>query len=347
MGLRGVLWLLFGMFLLSVTLAVMLGPIKIAPETVWKIPLSHLPGIGQAIERDWTKAQEHIIWDIRFPRVLLGAVVGAGLGVAGAVMQSLLRNSLADPYILGVSSGSSAAATLVIIFGVLPYFGQYALTFGAFFGALVSMIAVYLVAQVRGSINTSRLLLAGIAVSMVLSAVTNFIIMLAPKEQGIRDAMFWMMGSFSGAKWEYLTIPGLAVLAGTAFLLFQYRALNAVLMGDETAKTLGINMDAFRKTLILVVSLLTGVIVAVSGCIGFIGMMMPHIARFLVGSDHRRVLPVCAGLGAITAIWADVLARLVLAPQEVPIGVVTALCGGPFFIWLLRRSTYTFGGGSK
>lgn len=344
---RNVLLLLFGLCLVSVTLAVMLGPVNIAPLTVWKVAISHLPFFGASIEPDWSKAQEHIIWEIRFPRVILGAVAGAGLALAGAVIQALLRNSLADPYILGVSSGSSTAAVLVIIFGALPMFGQYALSLAAFLGALISMIVVYLLANVSGIITTSRLLLAGIAVSMILSSVTSFIVMLAPREQGMRDAMFWMLGSFSGAKWETVIIPGCAVLAGLAYLLFQYRGLNALLLGEESAKTLGINTDSLRKVLLIAASLLTGVIVAVSGSIGFIGLIIPHIARFLVGSDHRRVLPVSALLGAFLSIWADVLARLVLAPQELPIGVVTSICGGPFFLWLLRRKSYTFGGGNR
>jgi iron complex transport system permease protein len=306
-----------------------------------------LPFVGDAVQPDWNKAQEQIIWEIRLPRVLLGAVVGAGLAVVGTVIQALVRNSLADPYILGVSSGSSVAATLVIIFGAMASFGQYALSLGAFLGAIVSMVMVYALAQVSGRITTTRLLLAGISVSMILSAVTSFIVMMAPHEHGVRDVMFWMMGSLAGAKWEYLGIPGVVVVSGLALLLFQSRFLNAMMMGEETAATLGVNTDALRKGLFVLLSLLTGAIVAVSGSIGFIGLIIPHIARFLVGSDHRRVLPVSALVGAITLIWSDVFARLALAPEELPIGVVTALGGGPFFLWLLRRSNYSFGGGSK
>ncbi|WP_240627399.1 FecCD family ABC transporter permease [Thermoflavimicrobium daqui] len=341
------LFLFAGITFVSVTLAVMLGPVKITPLTVWKIILSHFPMIGGMVEQDWSQAQDYIVWNIRLPRVLLGVVIGSGLAIVGTVIQALVRNSLADPYILGVSSGASVAATLVIIFGALPLFGQYALSIGSFLGALLSMIMVYILAQTSGRVNNTRLLLSGIAVSMVLSAITNLIVTMAPNEQGIRDAMFWMMGSLAGAKWEYLTIPSFVVLFGLFFLLFQYRSLNALLMGEETATTLGINTDTFRKVLILISSLVTGVIVAVSGAIGFIGLMVPHITRFLIGSDHRRVLPISAFLGAIITIWADVLARLIFAPQELPIGVVTAMCGGPFFIWLLRRQTYSFGGANR
>ncbi|MGE7622906.1 FecCD family ABC transporter permease [Viridibacillus sp. NPDC096237] len=341
------LLLLFCALVLSVTFALTLGPVKMSPITVWKIALSHLPIFGDYIDIKWTQAQERIIWDIRLPRVLLGAIVGAGLSVVGVVIQALVRNPLADPYILGISSGSSVAATLVILFGALPVFGQYALSLGAFTGAIIAMVAVYLLAQVGGRIETTRLLLAGVAISMIMSAVTNFIVTLAPKESGIRGAMFWMMGSLAGAKWEYIMIPTVVVFVGTIYLLFNARSLNILLMGEEAAATLGVNIDSFRKILIIVSSLLTGTVVAVSGSIGFIGLVVPHFVRLLIGTDHKRVLPFSVLIGMILVIWSDVCARMLLAPQELPIGVVTALCGGPFFIWLLRRSSYSFGGRTK
>lgn len=330
----------------SVTLSIMLGPVQIQAATVWKIAFSQIPILGDFIVEDWTPAQSNIIWEIRFPRVLLGLVVGAGLAIVGVGIQALVRNSLADPYILGVSSGASVGATLVIIFGVFALFGQYALSLAAFLGALLSVVLVFTLAQVGGRISTVRLLLAGIAISMILSAITSFIVISAPREEGIRNAMFWMMGSLAGAKWIYLPIPLIAVIVAFLFLFIQSRALNLLLMGEDTAATLGMNIDAFRKILIVTTALLTGVLVAVSGAIGFVGLMIPHIVRLLVGSDHRRVLPISALVGAIFLIWADVGARLVVAPEELPIGILTALCGGPFFIWLLRRNSYSFGGGS-
>ncbi|GAX90307.1 ABC transporter permease [Effusibacillus lacus] len=329
----------------SMTVAITLGPVSIEPGTVWRIALSHIPFFNEWVQAHWSKAQEHIVWDIRFPRVLLGAVVGAGLSVVGVAMQALVRNSLADPYILGVSSGASVGATLVILFGAFGMFGQYALSFGAFAGALLSIVFVFFLSQVGGRISTVRLLLAGIAVSAILMALTSIIIFAAPKENGIRSVLFWLKGSLAGAKWDYLTIPALAVVAGTVVLLFQSRSLNAMLMGEETAITLGVNTERFRKFLLVITALLTGVIVAISGAIGFVGLMMPHVVRLVVGSDHRRVLPISSLLGAIFVIWADVIARLWFAPEEIPIGIITSLCGGPFFIWLMRRSSYSFGGG--
>ncbi|MFE1625943.1 FecCD family ABC transporter permease [Brevibacillus reuszeri] len=332
---------------LSITIAVTLGSVDIKPATVWKIALSQVPGIGQWIPVDWSKGEQTIIWDIRFPRVLLGAIVGAGLSVVGVAIQSLVRNSLADPYILGVSSGASVGATLVILFGAFSMFGQFALSLGAFAGALLSILLIFSLSRIGGQNSTVRLLMSGIAISAILSAITSLIIFSAPNEHGIRSVLFWMSGSLAGGKWEYLTIPTLVVLICLLVLMAQYRSLNAMLMGEESAGTLGVNTVQFRKQLLMITALLTGVIVAISGAIGFVGLMMPHIVRVVVGSDHRRVLPVSALFGAIFLIWADSIARLAFAPEELPIGIITALCGGPFFIWLMLRNSYSFGGNGR
>ncbi|WP_269799396.1 FecCD family ABC transporter permease [Bacillus sp. FJAT-42315] len=338
------LFFLISVLVVSITIAVMVGPVSIHPLTVWKIALSKTFSLEGVITRDWSAAQENIIWNLRFPRVLLGVIAGAGLAIIGTAVQALVRNSLADPYILGVSSGASVGATLVIIFGAFSIFGQYALTMSAFIGSLLSIILVYFLAQVGGKISTVRLLLAGIAISMVLSAITSFIVISAPQEEGIRNAMFWMMGSLAGAKWEYIPIPALVICLGFLFLWSQYRALNILLMGEDAAVTLGVNVETFRKILVVTTALMTGVLVSVCGSIGFLGLMVPHIVRLMVGSDHRKVLPISALVGAIFLVWADIFAKQVISPEEMPIGIVTALCGGPFFLWMLRRSHYAFGG---
>jgi iron complex transport system permease protein len=317
------------------TVSVMLGPISLKPDTVWRIIISQLPFSSEWVTADWTMAEQNIVWHLRLPRVLMGAIVGAGLAVIGVAMQALVRNSMADPFVLGVSSGASVGATLVILLGFFSQFGQYALSLGAFSGALLAIVFVFIISQVGGRISSTRLLLAGIAISMMFSATTNMIVLSAPDEEGIRSALFWMMGGLSGTEWHYLIIPGISILVGTLLLLFQSRSLNAMLMGEETAATLGINTIRLSKFLIVFTALLTGVIVSVSGSIGFVGLMVPHIVRLLVGSDHRRVLPVSALTGAIFLIWAD---------SELPVGVITSMCGAPFFIWLLRRSAYSFGG---
>ncbi|ATO51707.1 MULTISPECIES: FecCD family ABC transporter permease [Brevibacillus] len=329
---------------LSMTVAIMLGPVQIDPVTVWKVIGSHVPFVQNWIVTDVPNAQMHIVWDIRMPRVLLSAIVGAGLSIVGIAIQALIRNPLADPYILGVSSGASVGATAVLLFGSLGVFGSYALSLAAFLGALASIVLVFLLSLVGGRVQLIRLLLAGIAVSIMLSALTSFFIMLAPRAESLSSVLYWMMGSFTRAKWESLVLPTIAVIAFFLFLWMNARNLNLLILGEETSTLLGLHPENMRKILLITISLVTGLLVAVSGSIGFVGLMLPHIFRLWVGSDHRRLIPLCACGGAIFMVWADVLARLIIAPEELPIGIVTALCGGPFFIWLLRRRAYTFGG---
>lgn len=333
---------LVGLLVASVTLAVMIGPVSIPAARVWEIALHHIVGLGASA--DWTVAQDQIVWQIRFPRVLLGGVVGAGLAVVGTVLQALVRNPLADPFILGGSSGASVGAVLVILFG-LSVFGVYSLSVAAFLGALGAFILVFAFArQSSGRTSPVRLILAGVAISHALSGVTSFLIFRAEDSNQIRSVLFWMLGSLGAAKWDYLTVPALALVAGTVFLVLQARPLNALLVGEETAMILGVDTNRFRKQLLALTALLTGVMVAVSGSIGFVGLIMPHIVRLLVGSDHRCVLPVTVLLGAIFLVWVDVLARVAVAPEELPVGVVTSFLGAPFFLWLMRRKARAFGG---
>ncbi|MEK4699545.1 iron ABC transporter permease [Solibacillus sp. FSL R7-0668] len=292
-----------------------------------------------------SNAQQIIIWEIRTPRVILAAIVGAALAICGAAVQALVKNSIADPYILGVSSGASVGATAVILLGMFSFLGVYALSFAAFVGAIIAVSLVFLLARVNGRTSVIRLLLAGIAISMVFSAVTNFILMMSKEQGGIQAVMHWMLGSLAGAKWSNLVIPSIVLVVVFILLWSNYRQLNALLLGEETANTMGINVEYFRIFIIITVSLLTGVVVAVSGSIGFVGLVVPHIVRMAVGSNYKVVLPFSALLGAIFIVWADVGARVFIAPEEMPIGILTALCGGPFFIWMLRRQRYTFGEG--
>ncbi len=318
----------------SVTLAITIGPVPIPFFTVWKIALDKVIHLKLG---EWSVPQEQIVWLVRFPRVLLAIFVGGGLAIVGAAMQATVRNSLADPYVLGISSGASVGASIVILFGNWLPFRLYAISIAAFLGSSVAFVLVFLLARGRaGQLSPHRLILSGIAVSYLLSAVTSMLTYLAPDE-GLRRVMFWMMGSLSGAQWTDLTLPALALSCGVVYLVLQGRALNALVMGEETAITLGVDTNRLRKQLFVVVSFLTGIVVAVSGSIGFVGLMMPHIVRLIVGSDHRRLLPVCVFAGAIFLIWMDVAARMVLAPQELPIGVLTSIIGAPFFIWLMNH----------
>lgn len=336
------LWALAAVLLISMTLAVMVGSVGITPPVIWEVLLSKT---GFPVETAATRAQTIIIWEIRLPRVVLAAVVGASLAISGAAIQALVRNSIADPYILGVSSGASVGATAVILFGAFSFFGTYALSFAAFLGAVAAVMVVFFLSRVDGRISVVRLLLAGIAISMIFSALTNFMLMMSKQQGGIQAVVHWMLGSLAGAKWSTIGVPFAVLLLVLTLLLVNYRQLNALLLGEEMAVTLGINLDRFRLFIILFVSLLTGVVVASSGSIGFVGLIVPHLVRMVVGSNYKLVLPVSALTGAVFLVWADAVARIIIAPEEMPIGIITAVCGSPFFIWMLRRRRYSFGDG--
>jgi iron complex transport system permease protein len=323
----------------SLVFGVGLGPVRVAPVQVAKIILSSVPGGGEAFGHTWTTLEENIVKGLRLPRVLLGMIVGASLAVIGVTMQALVRNQLADPFILGVSSGAAAAATLGMLFGVFSFLGRYSLSISAFIGAAITIIFVYTISRVRGRINITQLLLSGVAISMIMDGITRIITLSAPNALGLHNATFWMSGSLAGAKWAYLTLPLGVLLICMAVLLLTYRGLNLLLLGDESAGALGINVRRMQKMLVLVASLMAGVTIAVSGGIGFVGLMVPHFTRLLVGADHRKVLPISALLGGILVVWVDVAARMVLAPEELPVGILTAIIGGPLFIVLLKRKT--------
>lgn len=330
---------LSALVLLSMTLAVTIGPVYISPITVWQIILSHVAGLAQG---DWTTGQDNIVWLIRLPRVLLAGIVGAGLAVVGATMQAAVRNPLADPYLLGTSSGASVGVVVVIMLGV-NFFEPYSLSILAFFGAVGSFAIVFAMAQTGGRISPTRLILAGVATAYILSAVTSFLLFVGD-DRAIRVVLYWTLGTLSGAEWDYLWLPAAALFFGIAVLVLKYRQMNALLAGEETATALGVDTQAFRRQLLVLTALLTGVMVAVAGAIGFVGLMMPHIVRLIVGANHRFVLPASALAGAIFLIWVDVAARTVVQPQELPVSVITALVGAPFFLWLLRWRRQAFGG---
>ena len=324
---------------LSVTLAVTIGPVYISPITVWQIILSHVLSVSPG---DWTAGQDHIVWLIRLPRVLLAGVVGAGLAVVGVAMQATVRNPLADPYLLGTSSGASVGAVLVIMLGI-NFLAPYSLSILAFVGAVGSFVIVFAISQTGGRVSPTRLILAGVATAYVLTAITSLILFLGD-ERAVRSVLFWMLGTLSGAEWSFLGLPAAALLLGISILVLKCRAMNALLAGEETAITLGVDPQGLRRQLLVLTALITGVMVAVSGAIGFVGLMMPHIVRLVVGSDHRIVLPASALAGAIFLIWVDVIARTIVQPQEIPVSVITALLGAPFFLWLLRWRRQAYGG---
>ncbi|MFE9661184.1 MULTISPECIES: FecCD family ABC transporter permease [unclassified Streptomyces] len=331
-----VLVLLAALVAVAGTAGVAVGSVNVPAGQVWSILLHRVhPGLAEAT---WTPVRETIVMDVRLPRVLLCAVVGAGLAVAGTALQALVRNPLADPMLLGVSSGASVGAVSVLVFN-LTAFGLVTLPLAAFCGALAALIAVYFLARSGGRMTTIRLVLAGVATAEVLSALASFLIVTSNDPHKTQSALRWMLGGLAGTTWSMLWIPAVVVLAGTVVLLGVSRPLNLLLAGEEAATALGLDVHRFRAAMFTVVALMIGTIVAVSGQIGFVGLIMPHVVRLLVGADHRRALPAAALLGAAFLIAADLAARTLMSPEEVPVGILTALVGGPFFLWLMRRRT--------
>ncbi|MEV6240934.1 iron ABC transporter permease [Lentzea sp. NPDC051838] len=332
---------LVGVLVVSVVAGVSLGPVSIPfGQTVELLHAAITGGVISAADA----GQYHIVWDIRLPRVLLAAVVGAGLSTVGVAIQAMVRNALADPYVLGISSGASVGATAVATLGVLSGLGVYALSTGAFLTGLGATALVYLTARTSRGLTPLRLVLTGTALAYGFSAVAMLLVFQAPHGEAARAAMFWLLGSLGGATWQQLPVAGVVTLAGIAYLMTRARQLNALAMGDETATTLGVPVNRFRTQLFIVTAGITGVLVAVSGAVGFVGLMLPHLTRMVVGADHRRVLPLAPLAGASFLVWVDVAARMLAAPEELPLGVITAAIGVPCFILLMRRKSYVFGG---
>ncbi|QNN55344.1 iron ABC transporter permease [Diaphorobacter ruginosibacter] len=332
---------LLSLLLVSLTLAITLGPVRISPQQAWLIT-AHEIGVRLGMEMqpgDWTSAQFQIVWRVRMPRVLLAALVGAGLALVGVAMQAMVRNPLADPYLLGVSSGASVGAVSVIAFGALAFAGDLALPLGAFGGALAACIAVYFLAHAHGRLISIRLVLGGVAIAYALSGVTSLIVLTTDQRELANSVLTWTLGSLAGTRWDELGLPAVLLVIGAALLLTQARSLNALLSGEESAATLGVDTTRTRRWLFVLVSLVTGVLVSLAGPIGFVGLIVPHVTRMLVGAEHRSVLPVSALAGAIFLVWVDVFSRITFAPAEVPVGVITSLLGGPFFVWMLCRKS--------
>ncbi|MFE0098726.1 FecCD family ABC transporter permease [Streptomyces sp. NPDC059009] len=332
---------LFLLLLGSVVVAIGLGAAAVPPAETARFLWAALSG-GRVAADDITTYQ--IIWQIRTPRVLLAALVGAGLSAVGVAIQAMVRNALADPFVLGVSSGASVGAVGVTVTGGLAALGVYAVSAGAFVGALVASFLVYAAASSGGVLAPLRLVLTGVALSLGFQAVMSVIIYFAPDSEATSTVLFWTMGSFGAASWGTLPVVAGAVLLGLAVLYRSGRTLDVLALGDETASSLGIRPDRHRKALLVLVSLVTGVLVAVSGAISFVGLVMPHLVRMVVGAGHARVLAVAPLAGAVFMVWVDLLSRTVAAPRELPLGVLTALVGVPVFLALMRRKGYVFGG---
>ncbi|HEU5330247.1 MAG TPA: iron ABC transporter permease [Thermomicrobiales bacterium] len=338
-GLRRVRWpavvVLALLLVVTVLLAAAWGSVRIPLPTIARMVAArlHVPGVTHGA---WPASYETIIFTIRLPRVILAGLVGAALAVSGATYQGLFRNPLADPYLIGVASGAALGATIAAVLPLplaLYHFG--ATQWCAFTGALIAVGAVYGLARVGGTTPLTTLLLAGVAVSALASAMTSFLMYWHGEK--LLAIYGWILGGFTTGSWRQtaLVVPYLAL--GSLVLLPAARLLNALQLGEEGARALGIDVEKLKLILVITATLMTAAAVSVSGLIAFVGLIVPHIVRLIWGPDHRTLLPLSLVAGAIFLIVADGLARSILAPGEIPVGVLTALCGAPFFLYLLRR----------
>lgn len=336
-----ILVLLVALFL-SVIYAVSVGSAKLTFSQVYDVIFYHLFGIGdpEVVARGGV---HDIVWFIRLPRIILAVAVGIGLSTVGIVMQAIVKNPLADPYILGISSGASLGATLAIWIGV-GAFASSPVGLCAFIGAMVVSFAVISVASLGGRMTSIKLVLAGVAFSSLCSSVANFIVYTANDANRFMSVTFWLMGSLAGARWESNLVILIVVLLALAFFMTQTKTLNLMLLGDDTALILGTKLQYYRLAYLIVASLVVGFVVYCSGVIGFVGLIIPHFVRTLFGVDHKRLLPLGALSGAVFLVWADVVSRTILGSTELPIGILISFVGAPIFIILLVKKTYSFGG---
>lgn len=341
---RNTKWLLWLVSLTVILLVVVVissgfGAAEISPLRIVKIVASRLPFIN--INQDWDDSEELALMEWRLPRILIAVVVGAGLAQAGVVFQALLRNPLADPYILGVSSGGSLGAVIAIMFGIGTIYGFPTLPLFAFVGSLSTVFLVYGIANVGGRTATHVLLLAGVIVNAFFSAVIMFIVSVI-RESETHRFLLWSMGNLAPVE-SGLTISSMVLVVLGSILLYYYaQPFNLLSMGEEVATELGIEVERVKKISFILASLITGASVAVCGIIGFVGLIIPHIVRMVIGSDHRILMPASALTGASFLVIADTIARTITSPAEIPVGVVTAMFGAPFFIYLLRTRKARF-----
>lgn len=328
---------------LSILAAVTVGSTRIPFRQVYEVIFHQLFGLGD--ESLGKGSLFRVVWYLRLPRLILAMGIGISLSVCGVVMQAVVKNPLADPYVLGISSGASLGATLAILAGVGAALGGNSVGLMAFLGAFVVSLLVVGLANLGGRANSVKLLLAGMAVSSMCSAFSSFIVYTAHDREGMQTVTYWMMGSLAGATWERDAAVMLVAVLGAAFFWTQHRNLNLMLLGDESAITLGTDLHRWRQLYLLVSAAMVGFAVYSAGMIGFVGLVVPHVVRMIFGTDHKKLIPLCALSGAVFLIWADVACRVIIPGTELPIGVLTSMIGAPCFIYLMVRKKYGFGGG--
>ena len=339
-----------GLFLMLIVLSVIVsvsnGQAEISFWDVGRILVNKFSHGTISTIKDLPVSSVNIIWFIRMPRILLAIFVGLGLALCGTVMQAVVQNPLADPYILGISSGSSLGTTFTILigFGSGSVLSQFGVGLGAFVGAMLATLSVLMLSNIGGRMTSVKLILSGSVISSLFGSISNLIVYLAGNSEGIKTIQFWLMGSLASASWSKLGMVIAPVLLVLAFFLTQSRILNVMLLGDEAAITLGVSLGKYRRVYMAMTSLITGLIVANSGMIGFVGLIVPHIVRGLFGSDHKVTLPLTAVCGALFMIWADLISRILIHNVELPIGIITAMIGAPLFIYIIIKKGYSFGG---
>ncbi|HLS23925.1 MAG TPA: iron ABC transporter permease [Pseudogracilibacillus sp.] len=332
------------LLLFSIIVSLSIGTAKLPLSHVWGILFQQLPFVGKYITPEWATSTEQIILKVRLPRVVLAILVGASLSLAGAGFQGVLRNPLADPYILGVSSGAAVGAAFIILFNLQSVlFGLWTIPIVAFITALLSLLVVLRLANVQGQYQLETIILAGVVVSAFLSSFVSLMVSLSDKV--VNQIVFWLMGSLAMQGWSFIIVLIPYVVVGFVVLLAYSQHLNLFALGERQAAHLGINVKRTRLTILIVSTLITAAAVSIVGTIGFVGLVVPHLVRLIVGPDYRVIIPITAIAGAIYVLWADTLARTLLSPTEIPLGVVTAFLGAPFFGYLLRRSKHVNGRG--
>ena len=320
----------------SVMISVTLGSAKISVSEVYKVLGYKILGIKSFSEYA-TGPIHDVVWIIRFPRVVLAIAIGMALSISGVVMQAIVKNPLADPYILGISSGASLGATFAIMLGFGAVLGGNFVGVMAFIGALLVSFGVLLLANIKGSATSSKLILAGMALSAVCSSFSNFIIYIANDKTGMQSVTYWLLGSLAGAKWETNIVILPVVIVACIFFWSRYRVLNLMLLGDDVSITLGTDLHKPRHIYLIITSIMIGLSVYCAGVIGFVGLIIPHAVRMLFGTDHKKLIPISALVGAIFMICADALSRIVIPNSEMPIGILISMIGAPVFIYLMVK----------
>lgn len=323
--------------------ALSIGTVKLPIEQIYTAVIMQLQS-DTPIDAIGKGPVHDIIWLLRLPRLVLAAIVGCGLSVCGVIMQAIVKNPLADPYILGISSGASLGATATILFGIGLSFGENFVGIAAFIGAFAISLGVLFISNLGGRSNSIKLLLAGMALSSVCGAFSSFIVYFANNKEGMQTIAYWMMGSFAGARWDNLVIIAPIVIIAVLFFWTQSRMLNLMLLGDESALTLGTDLHIYRQAYLLISSLIVGFVVYSAGMVGFVGLIVPHVIRMLVGTDHKKLIPVTALTGAVFLVIADGLCRVIIPRTELPIGILISLIGAPCFVYLMVKRSYGFGG---